>query len=89
MTLKLERNEVPALVGKLNSLMPSSYHINSTFFTTLAQRDPNLLDLLKPSPFQRPDFPLGEGLRGLQRELPVSPLYETILYKRKMLSHVF
>lgn len=69
--------------------MPSSYHVNSTFFTTLIQTDPNSLELLKPSPFQRSDFTLGEGLRALERDLPISPLLENIHYIKKRPGHVF
>lgn len=68
--LKLERNEVPANAGKLNSLMPSSPMSIPPFFTTLVQTDTNSHELLKPSYFERPDFSLGQVLTDLLRELP-------------------
>lgn len=89
MIVRLERKEVPPHAAKLNSLMPSSYHVSLTFCTALVQTNPNSLELLKTSPFQRPDFSLGEGLGDLQRELPISPLIENIRSKRERPGHIF
>lgn len=89
MILKLERDEVPPHVRKLGIFNALLLPCKFTFFTTLVQTDPNSHELLKISPFQRPVFPSGEVLSALQRQLPISPPLENILYKRERPGHVF